>query len=322
MSDLSMELKSAGRFRVSSAVAPTAAVISACAAVASLTVPAAAQWDQVEIGVTQLTDSIYMLTGRGGNIGLCVGDDGAFLIDDQFAPLTEKIVAAVAEVTDKPIEFVVNTHRHGDHTGGNENLGEEGSIIVAHENVRRRMSADQINTLSGEVDPAKSPASLPKLTFTEAVTFHWNGEEIHVFHAPHAHTDGDSIVHFKNSNVIHGGDVLFNELYPFVDTNSGGTVEGILAATDKILALSDEGTQIIPGHGPLMDRAALVHYKNVVSTLRDRILAEIREGKSLEDVDPMAICEGYDETWGGKFLDAETFVRICFNDLNRTSGMK
>jgi glyoxylase-like metal-dependent hydrolase (beta-lactamase superfamily II) len=191
-------------------------------------VPAAAQGDfsAVEIKAEKVADGLYALTGRGGNLGLSVGEDGAYLIDDQYAPLTGKILAAVKELTPEPVRFVVNTHYHGDHTGGNENMGEAGALLVAHENVRARMAAGTfMKAFNRQVEPAPAGA-LPVVTFTDAVTFHWNGEEIRVFFVGPAHTDGDSIIHFVKADVFHMGDTLFNGMYPFIDVSGGGRLEG------------------------------------------------------------------------------------------------
>ena len=196
---------------------------------------ASAQQDfsKVEVTSEKIAEGVYMLKGAGGNIGLSVGADTAFLIDDQYAPLTPKVKAAVAALTSKPVRFVLNTHWHGDHTGGNKDLGESGTLIVAHENVRKRMSTDQFVEAFGMKEPAADPAALPVVTFTDAVTFHLNGGEIYAFHVAPAHTDGDSIVQFRKANVIHGGDTFFNGMYPFIDLSSGGSVNGMIAAAES-----------------------------------------------------------------------------------------
>ena len=195
-----------------------------------------------------------MLTGSGGNLGLSVGKSGTYLIDDQYAPLSDKILAAIKAITPDPVRFVVNTHWHGDHTGGNENLGKAGALLVAHENVRRRMSTRAVHRglRTGRSPPSPEDA-LPVVTFTDAITFHWNGDEIRVYHVPPAHTDGDSIVHFVKADVVHMGDLFFNGGYPFIDTSSGGRVDGVIEAADRVLAGIGEKTRIIPGHGPLGD---------------------------------------------------------------------
>ncbi len=189
----------------------------------------------VQIQTTQLTDNIYVLFGAGGNIGLSVGEDGAFLIDDQFAPLSEKITEAIATVTDKPVRFLLNTHYHFDHTGGNENFGESGTIIVAHKNVYERMTTEQVISFFDTTIPPAPEAALPVITFTDEMTFHWNDDDINIFHADVAHTDGDSIVYFPKANVVHMGDLFFNGMYPFIDIDAKGSLTGIIAGVARAL---------------------------------------------------------------------------------------
>src|SRR6266571_5451951 len=239
-------------------------------------------FSKVQVSTLKVTDGVYMLAGAGGNIGVSAGEDGVFLIDDEYAPLTDKIKAAIAAISDKPIRFLLNTHWHGDHTGGNENLGQGGVLIVAHENVRKRMSVEQfIETFKMKV-PASPKAALPLVTFTDAVTFHLNGDEIHSFHVPPAHTDGDSIIHFRKSNVVHMGDCFFNGLYPFIDVSSGGSIDGMIGAADRVLGMTDAATKIMPGHGPLADRAALADFRDMLETVRARVQPMVAAGKTLE----------------------------------------
>ncbi|MBN4056174.1 MBL fold metallo-hydrolase [Rhodothermus sp. AH-315-K08] len=285
------------------------------AVIALLVRPVFAQPDlsSVEIQTIPLADNVYMLVGSGGNIGLSVGDDGAFLIDDQYAPLTEKIKAAVGALTDAPVRFLVNTHWHGDHTGGNEAWGEGGATIVAHENVRERMSTEQFLAAFNARTPPSPEAALPVVTFTDAVSFHWNGDEIRVFHVSTAHTDGDAVVHFVGADVIHTGDTFFNKMYPFIDTSTGGTMAGMIAAADAVLEIAGPDTKIIPGHGPLADRADLEAYRAVLATAHERISALVAEGKSREEVvasDPM---HDFNETWGAGFLGPEMWVGIAYD---------
>ncbi|HZX24710.1 MAG TPA: MBL fold metallo-hydrolase [Woeseiaceae bacterium] len=259
---------------------------AAAAATAMAAGPVQAQDDMadVEIGVTDLGDGLYLLTGRGGNMGLSVGEDATFLIDDQFAPLTPKIRAAIAELTDQPVKFVFNTHWHFDHVGGNENFGETGSVIVAHDNVRERMSKDQFLEAFNREVPASPPEALPVVTFNDRVTFHLNGETIRAFHTPHAHTDGDSVIHFDGANVFHMGDTFFHKMYPFIDASSGGSVNGVIEAANAVLAMADEESVIIPGHGPIAGRDDLRAYRDMLATVRDSINAMIADGMSLEQV--------------------------------------
>lgn len=285
------------------------------AIVVSAASPAAGQqqpnWDSVQIRTTQLTDGLYLLMGRGGNMGLSVGPDGAFLVDDQYAPLTPKILAAIAAVTREPVKFVFNTHYHGDHTGGNENLGKAGAFIVAHENVRRRMNPEEFKDVVGRTQQSP-PKALPVVTFTEDVTFHWNGERIYTFHVDPAHTDGDAVVIFTRANVIHMGDVFNNGSYPFVDVPSGGTVGGIIAAADRVLAMIRPDVKIIPGHGELAGPAELRAYRDMVVAVRDRITALKKRNLTEDQVVEAKPTAEFDSKFGG---NAERFVRAVYQTL-------
>jgi len=296
--------------------------------VAVLFQPAAfAQEDlsKVEIKTEKLSDTAYMMTGAGGNLGLSAGGDAVFVIDDQFAPLTPKIQAAIAKLTDKPVKFVLNTHWHFDHTGGNENMGKAGAVIVAHENVRKRMSVEGFIEFLGMKTQAEPKVALPVVTFTRDVSFHINGDEVFAYHAPRAHTDGDAIVHFKKSNVIHMGDVFFNKLYPFIDTSSGGTVDGVIQAVDRALKVAGDRTKIIPGHGPLATKADLKTYRDMLATVSARIAAQIKQGKTLEQVAAAKPTAEFDGVWGKGFLPPEKFVAMVYGNLGnlkKSSGEK
>ncbi|WP_284619984.1 MBL fold metallo-hydrolase [Aquabacterium humicola] len=290
---------------------------AAAAAIAFATLmpaPALAQqdWAKVEIKIEKLAGSTYMLTGAGGNLGVSVGDDAVLIVDDQFAPLAPRIQAAIATLSKQPVRFVLNTHWHYDHTGGNEALGKGGAAIVAHANVRRRMSADQVIQFVGSSTAVKaSPkAALPVVTFTSDVAFHVNGEDVQVFHVPAAHTDGDAIVHFRQSKVVHMGDVYFNRLYPFIDASSGGTLDGVIAACDRVLALVDDETKIIPGHGPLASKADLKAYRDMLATIGDRLKAQA--GRKLEEVIASKPTAEFDAVWGGGFLPPDRFVTMLW----------
>ncbi len=278
---------------------------------------AGAAQEEITIVAEQVSGSVYMLTGRGGNIGISVGEDGVFMIDDQYAPLTDAIREAVRKLSDGDIRFVLNTHWHGDHTGGNENLGKTGSLIVAHDNVRARMGSDQTMPFFGREVPRSPDAALPVVTFSDAMAFHLNGDDIRVIHFPTAHTDGDSVVHFRADNVIHMGDLYFNGLYPFIDTGSGGSIRGLVAAIDAILPMADGDTRIIPGHGPLSNRAELLSYRNMLADVADRIAAHIADGKGLEDIQAAAPTAAYDADWGGGFIKPDVWVKMIFEDLSR-----
>jgi len=272
-------------------------------------------FSNVEVKAEKVADGVYMLTGRGGNIGLSVGKSGTYVIDDQHAPLTGKILAAIRTVTPDPVRFVVNTHWHGDHTGGNENMGKAGALLVAHENVRRRMSGEQFSATFNSSTPPSPEAALPVVTFADAVTFHWNGDEIRVYHVPPAHTDGDSIVHFVKADVVHMGDLFFNGGYPFVDTSSGGRVDGLIAAAERALAGIGDKTRIIPGHGPLATKADLQAYRDALKTLRDRIAKLKGEGKSRDEVVAAKPTADHDAKWGTGFMKGDVFTGLVYDSL-------
>lgn len=272
-------------------------------------------WAGVEIITEQAADGVYMLKGQGGNIGVSVGADGVFLIDDQFAPLTDKIRAAVGALSKDPIKFVLNTHWHPDHTGGNENLGKTGSIIVAHDNVRKRLTKDGFIKQFNMEAKALQPHGLPVVTFNDEMTFHLNGDEIAIYHVGSAHTDGDSIVHFRKANVIHTGDTVFSGMYPFIDTGSGGSINGYIDAVGKTLSLADDQTVIIPGHGPMLDKARLAKWHGMLVDLRDKVQAGLKDGKSLDDINGDWPTEAYDEDFGGGRISGETLIETIYNSL-------
>jgi cyclase len=291
------------------------ALLGALAIVTGLAALARSQgpdFSKVEIKTEKLTDGLFMLQGAGGNIGVSAGSDGVVLIDDEYAPLTEKVLAAVKAINPQPVRFVVNTHWHGDHSGGNENLGKAGALIVAHENVRRRMSTDQFIKLFNWKAPASPKVALPVVTFGDDMTLHLNGDEVHAVHVPPAHTDGDALVHFKKANVLHMGDLYFNGMYPFVDLDTGGSVEGMIAAADRALKMADARTRIIPGHGPLGDAASLRAYRDVMVTVRDRIKPMVSAGKTVADLKAAAPTKDLDAKWGQGFMKGEQFAETVF----------
>ena len=294
-----------------------AAVLTGAAVAATAQPP---DISKVEVTTQKLAEGLYMLQGAGGNIGLSVGEDAAFLVDDQYAPLTPKIKAAVAALTDKPVKFVLNTHWHGDHTGGNENLGAGGTLIVAHDNVRKRMSTDQFIAFFDEKVPPAPRVALPMVTFGENVTFHINGEEIHAFHVAPAHTDGDAAVHFRKANVVHTGDLFFNGLYPFIDVDSGGSVAGMIAAADTLMTIVKDDTKIIPGHGPLATRADYKAFRDMLAAARDAIAPMVKAGRTLEQIVAAKPTAAFDARWGGGFIKPDQFVGLVYSDLSRGTG--
>ncbi len=270
-------------------------------------------FSNVEIQTTDLGGNVYMLQGRGGNIGVSVGDDGVFVIDDQFAPLSEKIMSAIAELSDKPVSYVLNTHWHGDHTGGNENFGSSGAVIVAHENVRERMSTKQFMVAFGREVPAAPDAALPVVTFTDSVSFHFNDNEIMVQHMPASHTDGDSIVFFSDSNVLHMGDTFFNGFFPFIDQSSGGTLEGLISTIETAVGMANEDTDIIPGHGPLANVGGLKDYLAMLIEVRDQMQPLLESGKSRQEVLEANPLAEIGEAWGNGFIKTDVFTGILYD---------
>jgi len=291
-------------------IAAIAATVSLCHVPTRLV---AQNFDTVQVTSTRLADNVHMLVGSGGNIGLMVGSDAVFVVDDQFAPLTPKILAAIKAITPQPVRFVLNTHWHFDHTGGNENMGQAGALIFAHENVRKRMSTDQFIEAFKLKQPASPRGALPVVTFTDTVSFHLNGDSVVVFHVAPAHTDGDAMVIFTKANVVHTGDVFVSAGFPFVDRSSGGTIHGIIAATERLLTVTDAQTKIMPGHGPLADRTRLKAYHDMLVVMRDRMRKEIAAKHTVDQVLASKITAEYDTEWPN---GRERFLRILFQELS------
>ena len=293
------------------------------AGLALLAPPAAAQPDlsKVEIRIERLAPGVAVLFGAGGNIGVSYGVDGNILVDDQYAPLTPKIVAAVATLDPDPVRFVINAHWHTDHSGGNENLGTAGAVILAHDNVRVRMAAGQLITfLNLDVPPAPKVA-MPVVTFGDGVTLHVNGDTIRAIHVANAHTDGDSLVHWQNANVLHMGDTFFHKVtYPFIDLSSGGSIDGVIAAVDRGLTIANDGTKIIPGHGPVATRAELVAYRAMLADIRAKVAAGIKARRSLAQIKARAPAARYGMTDG--FIKPDQFVETVYESLRASRGKR
>jgi glyoxylase-like metal-dependent hydrolase (beta-lactamase superfamily II) len=275
---------------------------------------------KVTLKTTPVAGGISVIEGAngfaGGNVAVSVGDDGVFMIDDEIQPMTAKLRAAVTALSKKPIRFLINTHWHGDHTGGNPGVAAAGAVIVAHDNTRKRLSVDQVREMMGNkmTTPALPPAALPVVTFGEDVTLHVNGDDIHVIHMPPAHTDGDVIVHFMKANVIHTGDVVVGS-YPIVDADSGGTIDGLIAAAGKVLALADDATKIIPGHGQLMTKADVAAYQKMLTEVRDRV-AKLEAGKkSLDDIKAAKPLADLDARWGQGMIKADFVIEMVAKTL-------
>lgn len=271
------------------------------------------RFDDVVIKDYKLTDNIYMLEGSGGNIGIYINDDEVLMIDDQFAPLSDKLKAKIKELSGGKTTRLINTHWHGDHSGGNENFAKDGAMIIAHENVRGRMSKEVVR---GERVTPPSPAiALPVVTYKEGMQLYIMDEPVMITHMHRAHTDGDSFVFFPESNVLHMGDCFFHKRFPFIDLNSGGSIEGVIRAAEMALMLVDDNTQIIPGHGPMATKSDLVEYHKFLTSAKGRVLAHINDGGTIDNLDPAQITESY-EDWAWGFINAEKISQTIFNSLS------
>jgi glyoxylase-like metal-dependent hydrolase (beta-lactamase superfamily II) len=277
-------------------------------------------FSKIELKTTPLGPGVAMLEGvggfAGGNVAVSYGADGTVIVDDQFAPMVPKIGAAVRALSDAPIRFVINTHWHPDHTGGNEPLRGEGSVIFAHENVRKRMSIDQFSKIMNRSTPAAPAAALPVVTFTDGITLNWNGETIRVEHTAPAHTDGDSHIWFEKANAVHMGDTFVNGFFPFIDLESGGKVAGFIASADRVLARANDQTKIVPGHGPLATRVDLTRFRDMLADVKKRVEKGIQSKKTLEQFVASKPLADLDAEWGDGFMKTDQFVSIVWTDLS------
>jgi glyoxylase-like metal-dependent hydrolase (beta-lactamase superfamily II) len=267
----------------------------------------------VKIETVNIAPGIYMLVGRGGNIGLTVGVDGAAIIDDQFADMVPKIRSAVALLSDKPVKFVINTHLHGDHTGGNDAFGAAGAVIVAHENVRKRLGTAQVNPSNNVNIPARAREALPVVTFADSATLHFNDEDLEFTHLPNAHTETDIVIRFRKANVLHMGD-CFTGGFPFIDANTGGTLDGLILAHEKVLATVDDNTKIIRGHGPMGNKAELQAYHDMLVVVRDRVAKLVKSGKTQEQVLEARPTKEFEEKYGGGNFNAAQWIGRAYVD--------
>jgi glyoxylase-like metal-dependent hydrolase (beta-lactamase superfamily II) len=270
------------------------------------------KFEKVTIETIPLTENTYMLVGAGGNIGVSVGKDGILIIDNQFAPLSEKIIRALKKLSDKPIKYVVNTHHHGDHTGGNENFGNLGATIMAHENVKTRLEGK------------KPEIAIPVITYNDKLSIQMNGENVLVIHIDNAHTDGDSLLYFPESNVLHTGDTYFNGRYPYIDLKSGGSIDGYINAVKTGLQFVDSETKIIPGHGKLSNEVEYKTFLNMLETLKTNVLKEIEDGKTEEEVaTDISITKTYDDLdYGCCFISSEKIRKTIYKSLKKSSSKK
>ncbi|PHS27703.1 MAG: MBL fold metallo-hydrolase [Robiginitomaculum sp.] len=277
-------------------------------------------WETVKISTENLGHGVYMLQGFGGNIGAYVGQGGVFLVDNEYAPLSAKIMAALSAISDQPVRFVVNTHWHRDHRGGNENFVNAGAMIIAHDETRRIMAlAQQTPDMQSEIGP--SIQNLPAITYDKAMTFHLGEEIIEVRYVPNVHTSGDSLVIFKNANIIQTGDMYFNGFYPFIDVPFGGSIDNMIAFYDDLYALADADTKIIPGHGSVANREDVRAYQNMLKVVRTRVSRAIAKGLSLEDLNAAKPLADLDPEWGDNLITADWLLNMVYADLT-THGMK
>ncbi len=267
---------------------------------------------EVKVVAVPVTQQIFMVTGKGGNIGLFIGEDGTFLIDDQYAPLTEKIIAAIKSVGGDYPKFLINTHYHGDHTGGNENLGGKGTLIFSHDNVRERLVTGSYITPFNKKQAKSSKEGLPVVTFSEDLSFHLNGDTVHALHAPHSHTDGDSFIHFQGANVIHTGDLFFNGFYPFIDVDHGGSLKGMIKGVESLLELADDNTKFIAGHGPLGSKDDLQRYRNMLKEAYERLNNLKIAGKSAEEAIAEKPLADFEEEWGDGLFTGDHWIAIIY----------
>lgn len=289
----------------------------AAATLAVFATIAEAQDPPPPIEVVQVVPGVHVLYGQGGNIGVSTGRDGMFLIDDQYANLTDKVVEALARISPQQPRFVLNTHWHHDHTGGNENLAAKGSVIVAHDRVRERMTSENVNEFLKRTTPPSPPGALPVVTFNDSLSLHVNDDELRGIHVQAAHTDGDVFIHFRKANVIHTGDLVFAGMYPFIDIDSGGSVAGVIAAVDRMLALADKDTRVIPGHGKVTDRAGLEAYRQLLVVTSGRMRELVKAGKTLDEVLAARPFADYDAQLAWAFITVERYIQILYRDAAR-----
>ncbi len=270
----------------------------------------------LELNTTRLTENMYVIHGSGGNVILSIGNDGIILVDDQYAPVTEKMMSIIANITNKPIKFVINTHWHPDHVGGNERLGEAGAVIVSHENVRKRLNQDQFFEMINQTIPALSKKGLPIITFSDNMTFYQNNDEIRISYLDNGHTDGDSAVYFTQNNVIHVGDDFSDEAYPFMDLSTGGSIDGLISSLKSIISIINNDTKVVAGHSGISNQTKVKDYANMLIDVRSLISSMIKEGKSLDEIIQSKPTAQYDTTYRDySFIKPKDFVTNIYESL-------
>jgi cyclase len=277
-------------------------------------------FDTVRIRPIKVVENLYMLKGSGGNIGVLIGKDGTLMIDDQFAPLSNKINGAIKTLDPGEIKFLINTHLHGDHSGGNENFKKMGVTIVAHDQVRERMMKEQVNTRQNRTTPPRDKDAWPVITFDNKINFHLNDEDIELLHFGTGHTDGDVTVHFKKANVYHTGDMYVTTGYPFIDASSGGSFTGLISSLDKFLNVLDDNSKIIPGHGNVSSKAEVKIFRDKLVDIRDQVAQALKKGKKVEDIPALGITDKYDVDWGKGFIKGKDFALMVAETLKATSA--
>jgi glyoxylase-like metal-dependent hydrolase (beta-lactamase superfamily II) len=291
-------------------VAMATAVLTAHAATAQLSP------DTAQIRSIPVRDGLHMFMGAGGNLAVSVGEDGVLIVDDQYAEMTAKIDAAIADLTDQPIKYVLNTHWHWDHTGGNENYGRAGKIIVAHDNTYERMSTDQFVAAFNQSQPASPEEALPEITFSDTATLRFNDLTLRLIHVPNAHTDSDAFVYFVEANVVHTGDVYVSGSYPFIDSSTGGTLHGEIAALEKLGEMTNEDTVIIPGHGAISDRAGAMRTLAMLKGMKDITESALANGQTLEQFLDSNPTEEYDADFSMRADQGRVFATRLYQELS------
>jgi glyoxylase-like metal-dependent hydrolase (beta-lactamase superfamily II) len=295
-------------------IAATLLMTAAFAQQGAPTPPPPPDFSKVEIKTTDLGDGMYMLEGQGGNITVAVAKDGIIMVDSQYAPLHDKIKAAISSISNQPIKYVINTHFHGDHVGGNESFSRDGAIVIA-ENVKNRLASGTTNGLTGVKTPPATPAALPSKTYTGHFQIRLRGRVADLKHIENAHTDGDTYVWFKTANVLSTGDTFTQGRYPNIDFANGGNIKGMIAATDAYLKLANAKTRIVPGHGPLADKAALAEYRTMLITARDRMAKLVKDGKTEDEVVAAKPFADLDARWAPTELAGRNFIRVVYHSL-------